>query len=385
MHHYSMPPYATGETGRVGSPNRREIGHGALAERALVPVIPGEEKFSYAIRVVSEVMSSNGSTSMASVCGSTLSLMDAGVPLKEPVSGIAMGIVVENEKKYSILTDIMGIEDFNGDMDFKVAGTKNGITALQLDVKTLQLTPAILEKALDQAHEGRLFILDFMLKTLGKPRENVGEYAPKIKSIKIPMDKIGELIGPGGRNIKKISADTGAQIDVNDDGVVFVSATTQESLGRGIESVEAITKVPTPGEIYEGTVKRLMSFGAFVEILPGREGLVHVSDMSEDFVKDPADVVKVDQKVQVRVKGIDEMGRLNLSMMLDPSFDGKKEERRKNGMRGGEGRRGGYSGERRDSFNRGNQRGRDRGGSGGPHFPTSRFLDDKKQGERYRK
>lgn len=390
MHHYSMPPYATGETGRVMGPNRREVGHGALAERALVTVIPPEERFSYAVRVVSEVMSSNGSSSMASVCGSTLSLMDAGVPLTQPVSGIAMGVIIESSKKYSVLSDIMGLEDFNGDMDFKVAGTKNGITALQLDVKTLELTPKILEEALDQAKEGRLFILDFMLKTLKSPRTNVSKYAPKIRSIKIPTDKIGELIGPGGRNIKKIIADTGAQVDVNDDGVVFVSATSEESLKMGIESVEAITKVPVSGEIYDGEVKRLLSFGAFVEILPGREGLVHVSDMSDSFVKDPGDILKLGQKVQVRVKGIDDMGRLNLSLMLDPSFDDKKEIRKGNDRPMDRGRRftprEGFQARGRSSFNRDRQSGgRERGGgSGGPHFPTSRFVKENKD-ERFRK
>ncbi len=400
MHHYSMPPYASGETGRVGQPSRREIGHGALAERALIPVIPGEEEFSYAIRVVSEVMSSNGSTSMASVCGSTLALMDAGVPLIEPVSGIAMGVIVDSPKKYSILTDIMGLEDFNGDMDFKVAGTKNGITALQLDVKTLQLTPEILEAALKQANEGRLFILDFMLKTLAEPRTNVSKHAPKIKSIRIPLDKIGELIGPGGRNIKRISAETGAQIDVNDDGLVFISGISEESLKEGVESVEAITKVPVAGEIYDGEVKRLLSFGAFVEILPGREGLVHVSDMSDDFVKDPADILSVGQQVQVRVKGVDDMGRLNLSMMLDPKFDEKKEERKNSmGPRNDQGprrftpREGGYNrggGGSRPPYQRDNNRRSfdnkpgDRGASGGPHFPTSRFVGENKEG-RFRK
>lgn len=358
MHHYSMPPYATGETGRVGSPNRREIGHGALAERSLIPVIPDEADFPYAIRVVSEVMSSNGSTSMASVCGSTLSLMDAGVPLKSPVSGIAMGLMVEDDKNYAILSDIMGLEDFNGDMDFKVAGTNKGITAMQLDVKTLKLTTQILEKALEQAKVGRDFILNFMLKTLSKSRESVSLHAPKIKLIKVPVDKIGELIGPGGKNIKRIIAETGAQIDVNDDGSVFISAESNESVKEGIIRVEGLTKEPLSGEVYQGTVKRIQPFGAFVEILPGREGMVHVSDMSEDYVKDPSDILNVGQKVEVRVKEVDDMGRLNLSLMLDPGFDLRKEEKRKE--------------------KRGNERRFDKGSvrvnRGGPHFPTSRFL-----------
>ena len=374
MHHYSMPPYATGETGRIGSPNRREIGHGALAERALIPVIPEEEIFPYAIRVVSEVMSSNGSTSMASVCGSTLSLMDAGVPLKAPVSGIAMGLIIEDEKNFAVLSDIMGLEDFNGDMDFKVAGTSKGITALQLDVKTLKLTPPILEEAFDQAKEGRNFILESILKTISQPRENVSSHAPKIKLIKIPVDKIGELIGPGGRNIKKIIAETGAEVDVKDDGSVFISALTSEAVKIGVASVEALTKDPAPGEIYEGVVKRVQPFGAFVEILPNREGLVHVSDISEDYVKDPADFMKVGDKVQVRVKGIDDLGRLNLSMVLDPSYDIRKEERTKEHQDQGPRRF-----ERRDIDRR--DRSRDFKGtkSGGPHFPTSRLLDQRKR------
>jgi polyribonucleotide nucleotidyltransferase len=366
MHHYSMPPYSTGETGRMFGPSRREIGHGALAERALLPIIPDEAIFPYAIRVVSEVMSSNGSTSMASVCGSTLSLMDAGVPLTAPVSGIAMGLIIEDDKNYAILSDIMGLEDFNGDMDFKVAGTEKGITALQLDVKTLKLTLQILEKAFKQAKVGRDSILKFMLTTLGKARENVSLHAPKIKLIKVPVEKIGELIGPGGKNIKRIIADTGAQIEVNDDGSVFISAVTNEAVKEGVTRVEAITKEPLPGEIYDGTVKRIQPFGAFVEILPGREGMVHVSDMSEDFVKDPADIISVDQKVQVRVKEVDEMGRLNLSMMLDPGFDIRKEEKRKEG-RGNERR-----------FDKGSRR----PGSGGPHFPTSRFLRNDRNDKR---
>lgn len=375
MHHYSMPPYATGETGRVGSPNRREIGHGALAERALIPVIPKEEDFPYAIRVVSEVMSSNGSTSMASVCGSTLSLMDAGVPLKSPVSGIAMGLVVEDDKDYAILSDIMGMEDFNGDMDFKVAGTKDGITALQLDVKTLKLTPAILEKAMNQAKVGRAFILDSMLKTLSQPRQSVSLHAPKIKLIKIPVDKIGELIGPGGRNIKKIIAETGAQVDVKDDGSVFISALTDESVKEGVTKVEALTKDPLPGEIYEGLVKRVQPFGSFVEILPGREGLVHVSDISEEYVNDPSDFMKVGDKVQVRVKEIDDLGRLNLSMVLDPSYDQRKEEKSKD-FHDKSPRR---FDNRRNSERRGRSRDFQGGKSGGPHFPTSRLLDQRKR------
>lgn len=359
IHHYSMPPFSTGETGKVGFPNRREIGHGALAERALIPVIPSEDEFPYTIRVVTEILSSNGSTSMASVCGSSLSLMDAGVPIKSPIAGIAMGLVIESDKKFAILTDIVGLEDMNGDMDFKVAGSSAGITALQLDVKTEKLTLPILEKALAQSKEARMKILKKIESTIDKPRLSVSKYAPKIKVIKIDKEKIGELIGPGGKTIRKIIAETGAQIDVDDDGTVHVSGITEEDLKAGLDRIETITKEPKPGEIYQGVVKRIQPFGAFVEILPGKEGMVHVSDMREDFVKDPADIVKVGDKVEVRVKEIDELGRLNLSMMLDPSFDQKKEQRKNSYKSGGK------------YFEKTPRTDRK---SGGPHFPTSRLL-----------
>ncbi len=411
MHHYSFPPYSTGETGRVGQPSRREIGHGALAERALVPVIPTQEEFPYAIRVVSEVMSSNGSTSMASVCGSTLSLMDAGVPIKAPVAGIAMGLIIEDEKNFAVLSDIMGIEDFNGDMDFKVAGTSKGITALQLDVKTLNLTQSILEKALEQAKKGRAEIMKVIINTLESPRLAVSKFAPKIKVVKIPVEKIGEFIGPSGKNIKKLMADTGVQVDVNDDGNVSISGVDEEAMQKAVVWVEGFAKEVKAGDIYEGEVVRLMSFGAFVNILPGKDGMVHVTDMGQEgFVKDASDVVKIGQKVQVRVKEIDDMGRVNLSMNMDASKDKPREERprREGGFRGGDrGGRGGFGGGR--SFDRGGSRGGfgnrdrfgggrpparraygserfqrdDRGGSGGPHFPTSRLMgDDKKSFDR---
>lgn len=395
MHHYSMPPFSTGETGRVGSPSRREIGHGALAERAILPVLPSNEKFAYAIRVVSEVMSSNGSTSMASTCGSTLSLMDAGVPITAPVSGIAMGLIIKDKKEFAILSDIAGIEDFNGDMDFKVTGTSKGVTAMQLDVKTLNLTLDILTKALKQAKVGRAFILESMLKTISEPRAKVSTYAPKIKGIKINPEKIGEIIGPGGKNIKKIMAETGTQIDVEDDGSVSISGLTEDGVDKAITWIEGITHEVQPGEIYEdGVVKRLQSFGAFVEILPGKEGLVHVSDMAEDFVSDPADVVQEGDHVKVRVKEIDSMGRINLSMRMDPSKDkprnggsdrGRNERGSDRSDRGGFRGRSGGSG--RPRFNRDrndrNDRGERRGGSSGPHFPTSRFLNDSNKGRRF--
>lgn len=319
IHHYFMPPYTVGETGRVGWPSRREIGHGALAERALEPVIPPESEFPYTIRVVSEIMSSNGSTSMASTCGSTLSLMDAGVPIKKPVSGIAMGLVSDGEKMV-VLSDIAGIEDHTGDMDFKVAGTKDGITALQMDIKLKGLPAEILEKALEQARVGRLFIMDKMLAALPEPRKTLSKYAPKIEQLEIPTDKIGEIIGPGGKMIRAIIAETGAQVDIDDStgkGIVTISGIDQDAIDRAVARIQGMVKVPEPGEIYEGTVKRIMNFGAFVEILPGKEGLVHVSRMSKEYVKDPNDIVKVGDAVTVKVTEIDNMGRLNLTMVME--------------------------------------------------------------------
>jgi polyribonucleotide nucleotidyltransferase len=368
IHHYSMPPYSLGETGRVGYPSRREIGHGALAERALLPVIPSEETFPYTIRVVTEILSSNGSTSMAATCGSTLSLMDAGVPIKAPVAGIAMGLVIENDKKFVILTDIVGLEDGNGDMDFKVAGTKDGITALQLDVKTLKLTPTILKEALAQAKEAREKILGVMNKALPEPRKKTSMYAPKIKVIKVPQDKIGEVIGPGGKMIRKIIAETDSQVDVEDDGTVNISSTTEEGLNSAIAMIEGLTKEAQPGEIYDGEVKRIQPFGAFVEILPGKDGLVHVSDMSENFVKDPNEVVSIGDKVKVRVKEIDDLGRINLSMLLDGDKDKKPTKRRSFNREG-----------RNFDRRRPSSEKRTKGKSSGPHFPASRYLENKKK------
>ncbi len=383
MHQYNMAPFASGETGRFGNPGRREIGHGALAERALIPVIPSIDEFPYAIRVVSEVMSSNGSTSMASVCGSTLSLMDAGVPIKSPVAGIAMGLIIENDKEFAVLSDIMGIEDYNGDMDFKVAGTHTGITALQLDVKTLNLTSGILAQALEQSKDARATVMKTITDTLAASRPQVSTFAPKIKVVKIPIDRIGEFVGPGGKAIKKLIADTGASIEVNDDGGVSISAVDEEAISKAVTWVEGFAKEVVAGEVYEGTVARVLNFGAFVEILPGKEGMVHVSDMGkEGFVATAEDVVKVGDKIQVRVKEIDEMGRINLSMNMDPARDAqiKAERQASRGDRGGSrGGFGGRSGGR--SFGGGRSGGsfsrEDRGGeSGGPHFPTSRLMGD---------
>ncbi len=365
MHHYVMPPYSSGETGRIGVPSRREIGHGALAERALLPVIPPEEDFPYTIRVVSEVLSSNGSTSMASTCGSTLALMDAGVPIKRPVSGIAMGLVVEDEKNFVVLTDIAGIEDGAGDMDFKVAGTEKGITALQLDVKTLKLVPSILSSALAQAKRARGQILEKMLSVIGSPRKEISIHAPKIRMIKIPQDKIGDLIGPGGRMIRNLIAETGAQIEVEEDGTVNISSTDPEAVEEAILKVEQLTKEAKVGEIYEGTVKRIEPYGAFVEIWPGKDGMVHISEMSNDYVNDPHDVLKLEDKIKVRVKGIDEMGRISLSMKLD-----EKGESQRNDF------------PRKGNWRESRSKTRIKRSSGGPHFPTSRLIEEfeKKKG-----
>lgn len=316
MHHYSFPPYSVGEVGRLGSPNRREIGHGALAEKALLPVIPSEASFPYAIRVVSEIMSSNGSTSQAAVCGSTLSLMDAGVPLLSPVAGIAIGLIADSASKYVVLTDIIGLEDFSGDMDFKVAGTKSGITAIQLDVKTEGLTEEMILETLDRARRARLEILEKMLNVLPESRKDVSRYAPKIKTIKINPEKIGEVIGSGGKTIRNISAQTGATVDVEEDGTVSISSLDEEAVEKAASWVDLITRELQKGEIFEGVVKRIVGFGAFVEIVPGKEGLVHVSEMADTYVKDPHEVVEIGQKVKVIVKEIDDVGRINLSMLF---------------------------------------------------------------------
>ena len=318
IHHYSMPPYSVGETGRVGTPSRREIGHGALAERALISVIPDITEFPYTIRLVSEIMSSNGSTSMASTCGSTLALMDAGVPIKEPVAGISVGLMTNPKKKneFVLLTDIVGVEDFGGDMDFKVAGTKNGITAIQLDMKVDGISDEIVEGALDRAKAARAMILEKMHALIASSRPQLSQYAPKVQMVKIPVDRIGEIIGPGGKIIRQIQTITGAVVDVKDDGSVFVTSTKQEAVDKAVAWIEGITHEVKAGEEYEGEVKRMMAFGAFVEILPGKEGLVHVSQMSTGFVQNPSDIVALGQKVKVRVIEIDDQGRVNLSMLF---------------------------------------------------------------------
>lgn len=333
IHHYSGLPFSFGQVGRIGSPGRREIGHGALAERALKAVIPSQEEFPYTIMVVSEVLSQNGSSSMASTCGSTMALMDAGVPLAKPVAGISIGMM-SNEDKYELLTDIIGLEDFSGDMDFKVAGTDSGITAIQLDVKIPGLTDEQVAQILQRAKQARLFILDKMLAVLPEPRPTLSAFAPKIATLQIPVDKIGELIGPGGRNIKNIIATTGAQVDVEDDGTVSVSGPTESEVKAAVEWIDGMTREVTVGEEFEGEVKRILPFGAFVEFLPGKEGMVHVSKMSTQFVNTPTDVVQIGDKVKVRVYEIDDQGRVNLTM-LTPEQEQEMKQARSNDRGGG--------------------------------------------------
>lgn len=312
LHQYNFPPYSTGETWRLMGPKRREIGHGALAERALLPMIPDESEFPYTIRIVSEVLESNGSSSMASVCGSSLALMDAGVPVKAMVAGIAMGLVKEGNKA-EVLSDIQGVEDALGDMDFKVAGTSNGITALQMDMKASGVAADILRKALEQAKEGRLFILDKMFSVISTHRDELSAFAPRIITIKIKPDKIREVIGPGGKMIRSIIEESGANIDIEDDGTVYVSSVDRESGEKAQQMIELIVKEVKAGDVYMGTVKKIMNFGAFVEILPGKDGLVHISKLAKERVPSVEDVVKVGDKILVKVTEIDKMGRINLS------------------------------------------------------------------------
>jgi len=317
IHHYNFPPFATGETGPMRGPNRRAIGHGALAERALEPVIPTEAEFPYALRLVSDILESNGSSSMASVCGSTLALMDAGVPIKAPVAGIAMGLV-KDDAGYAILTDIQGLEDFLGDMDFKVAGTDAGITAIQMDIKIKGLDRDILEQALTQAREARLFILERMLAVIATHREQMSPHAPRILTIHIHPDKIREVIGPGGKMINKIIdatkvGDKKVDIDIQDDGTIYIASVNQESGQRAMEMIQDLTRAIEVGQVYSGRVTRLMNFGAFVEILPGREGLVHISQLSHQRVGKVEDVVQPGDTLEVKVVEIDNMGRINLS------------------------------------------------------------------------
>lgn len=312
IHHYNFPPYSVGETKPLRSPGRREIGHGALAERALLPVIPSEEKFPYAIRLVSETLESNGSSSMGSVCASTLSLMDAGVPIKAPVAGVAMGLVKDGDY-FTILTDIQGLEDALGDMDFKVAGTKNGITAIQMDIKIDGINKEIFKQALAQAKRGREHIMGIMLDCIAEPRKELSKYAPKITTIHVDPEKISKIIGPGGKTIKKIVEETGAKIDIEEDGRVYIAAVNSEEAAKAIDMINGITAEAEVGKVYTGKVTRLMAFGAFVEILPGKEGLVHISQLSTEHVNKVEDVVSVGDEIVVKVTEIDQKGRINLS------------------------------------------------------------------------
>ena len=314
MLHYNFPPYSTGEAGRMGSPGRREIGHGKLAWRAVRPLLPAKESFPYTIRVVSEITESNGSSSMASVCGGALAMMDAGVPLKAPVAGVAMGLVMdENTGKYAVLTDIAGAEDHYGDMDFKVAGTAEGITALQMDIKVSGITAEIMTRALDQARRGRMHILDKMRETLAAPRQSISMFAPRIVTIRIPVDKIRDVIGPGGKMIRSIIERTGVKIDVEDDGRVNVASADGESAQKAISIIQELTATPELNTTYLGKIQRITDFGAFVEIMPGTDGLLHVSEIANHRVKDVRDELKEGEQVLVKVINIDPTGKIRLS------------------------------------------------------------------------
>jgi polyribonucleotide nucleotidyltransferase len=313
MHFYNFPPYSVGEVRPMRGPGRREIGHGALAEKALVPVLPSKEEFPYTILLVSEVLESNGSSSMASTCGSTLSLMDAGVPIRKPVAGIAMGVITGKDGEYKVLTDIQGLEDHYGDMDFKVAGTKDGITAMQMDVKIDGLTPAMLKVAIAQALEGRLFIMDKMLATIPEVRKTMSPYAPRIITLHINPEKIRDVIGPGGKMINQIIDETGVSIDIEDDGSVFITSSEEAGATKAVEWITNLTREVKAGELFQGRITRIMNFGAFAEVLPNQEGLIHISELADHRVEKVEDVVRVGDVVPVIVKEIDAQGRINLS------------------------------------------------------------------------
>ena len=376
MHHYNFPPFSTGESKPLRGPGRREIGHGALAERAVAAVIPPQNEFPYTIRAVSDVLSSNGSTSMGSVCGTTLALMDAGVPISAPVAGVAMGLITgegERAGKWAVLSDIQGIEDALGDMDFKVAGTADGVTALQMDIKVKGITYDIMAKALEQAREGRMYIMEKMLDAIDAPREELSEYAPRIQTIKINPEKIGAVIGPGGKMIRKIQEESGAKIDIEDDGSVNISATSGEAMQHAMDAVRALTEEVEVGRIYTGTVRRLVDFGCFVEILPGKEGLVRTSQLADYQVMRPEDVVSVGDEITVMVIEVDPQGRVNLSRRaaLSGEMPSQAElESERGPSRGGPGRggpgRGGFGGRDREGAMPGRgPGGYDRGGYGG--------------------
>jgi polyribonucleotide nucleotidyltransferase len=363
MHHYNFPPFSTGEVRPLRGSSRREVGHGALAERALLPVIPPEADFPYTLRLVSEVLSSNGSTSMASVCGSTLALMDTGVPIKAPVAGVAMGLIKE-ANQFSILTDIQGMEDHLGDMDFKVAGTRDGITALQMDIKIKGITSEIMSKALEQAREARLFILDKILEIIPEPRKELKSYAPRITVLHIPSDKIGAVIGPGGKIIRNIQEETGVKIDIEEDGTVYIAATDGPAANKAREMVESITEVPLVGHIYTGRVVRITDFGAFVEILPNQDGLVHISQLDSMRVNKVEDVVSLGDEITVMITNIDSTGKIRLSrqaVLEGWTLEEATAHDRPSGGRSGGSRGGGGGGDRRrPSRNGGDRERRDR-------------------------
>ncbi len=327
IHHYNFPPFSTGETGRIGTVGRREIGHGALAERALLAVVPSEGEFPYTIRIVSEVLGSNGSTSMASACASSLALMDAGVPIKKPVSGIAMGLMTDDNGNHAVLTDIAGIEDFYGDMDFKVAGTDAGITAIQLDIKLKGVSLEILNKAIQQAHDARMYILGVITDAISAPRAEMSPYAPRMYKIKINPEKIGTVIGPGGKMIRSIIEETKSTIDIDDSGAVVIGSADEKSARRAIEIIEGLTREVEVGAIYTGKVSRILNFGAMIEILHGKEGLVHISELADYRVAKVEDVVKIGDEVTVKVIDIDHMGRINLSRKAIFEKPGEERER----------------------------------------------------------
>ncbi len=377
IHHYNFPPFSTGETGRYGFTGRREVGHGVLAERALQAVIPSQEEFPYTIRSVSEALASNGSTSMASVCSGCLALMDAGVPIKAPVAGIAMGLITGEDGKYAVLTDIQGAEDHSGDMDFKVAGTSDGVTALQMDIKVKGITFEIMREALEQARKARLEILEHMAGTLAAPRSDLSEYAPRMMSLNIPTDKIGALIGPGGSVIRGLIDEFGVSIDVNDDGVVVIGSPDRENADKARAAIELLTRDIEVGQVYKGKVVRIMPFGAFVQLTPGKDGLVHISELSEDRVPDVESVVQIGDELEVMVIKVDHMGRVDLSAraVLEQSKAGEvrddkewaeqfERRDRRDGDGGGGGGRGDRGG-RRDDRRGGGRRDDRRGGGGG--------------------
>jgi len=327
IHHYNFPPFSVGEVRPIRGPSRRDIGHGALAERSLAGMMPSQDEFPYTVRVVSEVLESNGSSSMASVCGSTLSLLDAGVPIKAPVAGIAMGLVLQEDGKYNILTDIQGIEDHLGDMDFKVTGTAQGVNAVQMDIKVKGITSQIMAEALQRAKKARLFILDKMSAVISKPREEMSPYAPRIITIHIDPEKIGAIIGPGGKTIRQITEDTSTKIDVDDSGRVLIYSFDLEGGKKAVDMIDMLTRDVEVGAEYEGTVVRLVSFGAFVELSPGKDGLVHISNIANYRISSVEEVLSTGQKVKVKVREIDDMGRVNLTMKgLNPDIDKSEEE-----------------------------------------------------------